>query len=80
MVQCSLGQSICDCLGDLVGGSTCMVVLVVSVMDCQFRGSWCKSWPGQKFGPRFLLHLCPSQLSYDVYVHGLYTVSGKLIR
>src|SRR6218665_333199 len=33
--------------------------LVVSVLDCQSRGSGFKSRPVQKFGSRFLLHLCP---------------------
>ena len=33
--------------------------LVVSVLDCQSRGSGFKSRPGQKFGSRFLLHVCP---------------------
>ena len=32
---------------------------VVSVLDCQSRGSGLKSQSGQKFGSRFLLHLCP---------------------
>jgi len=34
--------------------------MLVSVLNCQLRGSGFKSWPGQKFGSRFfLLHLCP---------------------
>ena len=33
--------------------------LVVSVLDCQSRGSGFKYRPWQKFGSRFLLHLCP---------------------
>src|SRR6218665_2090115 len=31
--------------------------LVVSVLDCQSRGSGFKLWPGWKFCLRFLLHL-----------------------
>src|SRR6218665_1049509 len=33
--------------------------LVVSVLDCQSRGLVFKSRSQQKFGSRFLLHLCP---------------------
>ena len=33
--------------------------LVVSVLDCQGRGLGFKSQPGQTFGSRYLLHLCP---------------------
>src|SRR6218665_1954185 len=33
--------------------------VVVSVLVCQSRGSGLKSWPGQKFGSRFLFHLHP---------------------
>src|SRR6218665_1354080 len=32
--------------------------LVVSVQDCQSRGSGFKSQPSQKFDSRFLLYLC----------------------
>ena len=32
---------------------------MVSVLVRQPWGPWFKSWPGQKFGSRFLLHLCP---------------------
>ena len=45
--------------------------LVVSVLDCQSIGSGFKSRPGQKFGSRFLLHLCP--LAYSAMtVHCLW--------
>jgi len=33
--------------------------LVVSVLDCQSKGSAFKYWPVHKFGLRFLLHLHP---------------------
>ena len=36
---------------------------MVNVLDCQLRGSRFKSWPGQKFGLRFLLHLYPQSNS-----------------
>jgi len=39
-------------------------------LDCQSRCLEFKSRPEQKFGWRFLLHLCrvqPSQLGYDEY-------------
>jgi len=32
---------------------------VVGLLECQSRGRGFKSWPGQKFGSRFLLYLCP---------------------
>ena len=32
---------------------------VVSMLDCQSRGLGFKPQPGQNFGLRFLLHLCP---------------------
>ena len=41
-------------LGFVVRGGS-----VVNMLDCQSRGSGFKSWPGQKFGSTFLLHLCP---------------------
>ena len=51
--------------------------LVVSVVGWKSRGSGFKFRPGQKFGSRFLLHLCskPTQLWR---VHSPYTVIGKM--
>src|SRR6218665_543212 len=40
---------------------------VISVLDCKARGLGFKSWPGQKFSLRFLLHRGPFQLGYDHY-------------
>ena len=37
--------------------------IVVSVLDSQSRGTGFKSWSGQKFGSRFLLHLMRSTLT-----------------
>src|SRR5688572_7056066 len=33
--------------------------VVISVIDCHSRGQGFKSLPGQKFGSRFLPHVCP---------------------
>ena len=47
--------------------------LVVSMLYCQSRGLGLKSWPGQKFNSRFLLHL-PTKLCW---LHWPYIVSVK---
>jgi len=53
---------------------------VASVQDYQLRGSGFKSWPGQTFGLRFLLHQRPLLKSAMMSALIVYTAEDKKMK